>query len=272
MFDLIRLLAGETEDVPLDVAALQLAQIEYPGRELNSFLVLLDSYAQEFSERVSNDTDGEEFIALLNDYLFGELGFRGDTEDYYNPANSCLNDVLTRRLGIPITLSLTYMEIARRLGRPVYGIGLPGHFVALYDDGDFAAYLDPFHEGALLTEEECIDLAVRATGSQPDPSVLKPVGKRQIMIRMLNNLRAVYFQRKDLRRVVDVLGLLIRAEPGAPDPYKQRGMCLAQLNAFSGAESDLETYLRLSPNAGDRGEIVQRLDAIRRQAGPDLSH
>src|SRR5437868_2927694 len=196
MDELLDLLARRNEAVQLDLAALQLATIEFPKTQSAPYIGLLDSHAAELSERVDEETSGEEFVGLLNQYLVEELGFRGNEDDYYNPSNSCLNMVLTERVGIPITLSVLYMEIGRRLGRPIYGIGLPGHFLVQYDDGEFSAFIDPFNQGRLLFDQECLELATQVTGYDisRDTTVLKPVNRRHILIRMINNLRAVYFK------------------------------------------------------------------------------
>jgi regulator of sirC expression with transglutaminase-like and TPR domain len=264
MQELRELLQGGPGDPGLDLAVLQIATIEHPEVAPESFIELLDSYGRELSERLSPGADGEEFIHAMNDYLFEELGFRGNQEQYYHPANSCLNEVLTKRVGIPITLSVVYMEIARRAGRTVHGIGLPGHFIVQYEDADVTAFIDPFHSGRLLFDTECFDLAKEITGLDVsgDSNVLSPVSKRHILIRMLNNLRSVYFQRQEPLKTIEVLGLLIEADPGSPDEYKQRGVCLAQVHRFEQARGDLETYLRLSPDAPDRGPVSQQIQRI----------
>jgi regulator of sirC expression with transglutaminase-like and TPR domain len=267
MLELRELLWGEG-DVPLDVAALQIATIEYPNSPIEPFLVLLDSHATEFAERVTQRTTGETFVRRLNDYLFDELGFQGNSTDYYDPANSCLNEVLTRRLGIPITLAVVYIEIGRRLGRQIHGIGLPGHFMVQYEGPDFQALIDPFHAGQLRTEEECFEMAREATGMplRDDPSLIEPVSNRHIAIRMLNNLRAIYFQRQQPGKAMKVLNLLIESEPESAEEYKQRAVCRAQLEQFEEARGDLETYLRLAPNAPDKEQVIAEMVRIRKLA------
>lgn len=210
MRELLDLLAGRGESVPLDVAAFQIATIEHPAVLAGPYLELLDSHAAELGERIGGHTGGDEFVDLLNRYLVDELGFRGNEHDYYNPANSCLDSVLTERVGIPITLSVLYMEIARRLDRPIYGIGLPGHFLVQYNDGEYSTFIDPFHGGRLLLERECLVLAneVIGRGVSGDRSLVEPVSNRHIAIRMLNNLRAVYFRRQDPGKSMAVLELL----------------------------------------------------------------
>jgi regulator of sirC expression with transglutaminase-like and TPR domain len=265
--ELRELLVGETEEVPLDLAALQVATIEYPQIDVNSFLLLLDSYAREAGERVSDSTDGPAFIQILNHYLFDELGFHGNSGDYYNPANSCLNEVLASRTGIPITLSLVYMEISRRLGRTVLGIGLPGHFVVQYYDDAFSAFIDPFHEGRILFDVECLDLAKNVTGVDVslNPDVLRPVSNRHIIVRMLNNIRAAYFRAQNMAKAILILDLLIEAMPESPEEYKQRGMCLMQMQKLKAARADFAIYLRLRPDAVDRQQIeAQLIDITRR--------
>lgn len=266
MQQLLDLLIRNNESVALDVATLQLAMIEDPELSAEPFLALLDSHAAELGERVSDDTSGEEFVEIMNDYMVDELGFHGNEQDYYNPKNSCLNEVLAQRTGIPISLAVVYMEIGRRLKRPFFGIGLPGHFLALYNDGEYATYIDPYHGGRLLSEQDCFDLAKEITGLDvsDDPRVLMPVSKRHILVRMLNNLRAVYFKNQDPHKAVQVLNLLIQVDPKSPDEYKQRGVCRAQLKMYTGARSDLEMYLKLAPSAADRKEVEDQLERMKK--------
>lgn len=264
MRELRELLLGSRRDLDLDLAALQIATIEHPEISPGGFLEVLNSYARELGQRLSPGAGGEEFIHTMNDYLFEELGFQGNQQEYYHPGNSCLNEVLTKRVGIPISLSVVYIEIARRLGRTVYGIGLPGHFIVQYEDDLMTAFIDPFHAGRMLFDTECFDLAQEITGLDvsTDPTVLKPVSKRQILVRMLNNLRSVYFQRREPSKAIQVLGLLIEADPGSAEEYKQRGICLAQVHRFEEARRDLKAYLRLSPEAPDREPVRKQIERI----------
>jgi regulator of sirC expression with transglutaminase-like and TPR domain len=216
------LLAGRGSDIHLDEGALLLAQIEYPGLDIAPSVRLLDSYADELTTRLRA---GESFVAAANRYLFDELGFTGNAADYYSPANSCLNQVLESKTGIPITLSVIYLEVARRIGKPVVGIGLPGHFIVRNCDPLTSTYIDPFHGGRLLDEAACYELA----GAAPDPTLLAPVDKRQIIARMINNLRGIYFSRGAHRKTLQILNLLLEANPYSAEEYKQRGMTHLQL-------------------------------------------
>jgi len=265
VLELTELLARHRDDVPLDLAALQLASIEFPDLEPEQFLALLDSHAAELGGRVNRSAAGPEFIRQANQYLFDELGFRGNEDDYYHPRNSCLNEVLTSRTGLPITLSVVYMEIARRLGRPVVGIGLPGHFLVQYNDGLCEMYIDPFHRGQLLEASECHQLAKSMAGVDTggDPKALAPAGNWQILVRMLGNLRSAYLRAREYAKTVEVLNLLLVAAPNAAEEHRQRGVCHVQLDRHGAAIRDLERYLELAPEAEDRVEVERQIVALR---------
>jgi regulator of sirC expression with transglutaminase-like and TPR domain len=262
---LVELLAGRSEQIELDRAALELATIEYPQLDIGAFLNVLDTYAVELADRVG-DSDGPTFVAAANQYLFGELGFTGNAKNYYDPRNSCLNEVMASRTGIPITLSLVYIEIARRLAKPVYGIGLPGHFIVQYQDGQYSTFVDPFNSGNLLTAEECFELARRSSGEQfpDDPKLLARSGKQQIIHRMINNLRAVYFFRRAHSKALKVLDLLLAAHPDSADEYKQRRVVHLKMKNYAAARSDLERYLALLPNGADREQMQKQLRRLKK--------
>ena len=256
---LLALLARRPSRIELDRAALEIARVEYPDLEATRYLEQLDHFAAAIAERADDLNDGEKFIRATNEYLFGELGFEGNQADYYNPDNSCLNRVLDTRRGIPISLSIIYIEIARRLAKPVSGVGLPGHFIVLYDDGRFRAWIDPFHAGALVDEARCCELSQMEA---LDPELLAPVDKRYIAMRMINNLRAVYFSRHEPGKAIRVLDLLIAADPASADEHKQRGVALLQEQRMGDALAELRRYLELSPNAPDRERIEEQIRAV----------
>ena len=263
---LLDLLAGRGDDLELDRAALELARIEYPGLEIEPFVAVLDSHAMELGGRLGTCSGGPDYVDAANQYLFGELGFTGNSQNYYDTRNSCLNEVLTDRTGIPITLAVIYLEIARRLAKPVYGIGLPGHFVVQYRDESFSTFIDVFHGGRLLTPAQCFALAGEVTGGEisQDPRLLAPVGKRQIVIRMVNNLRGIYSSRRAYGKALQTLNLLLAADPDAAEVYKQRGIVQIQMRNLRAARADLESYLRLAPEAEDRAEVEKHLRAVRK--------
>lgn len=260
----LRAALAEEPDARLDVAALEIASIETPDLDPQPFLEILDRLASEIAARVPGGASGREFVLAANKYFFDELGFHGNEIDYNDPRNSCLNYVLDRRTGIPIALSVVYIEVARRLGQPVAGVGLPGHFIVEYNDGKFATYIDPFHSGGLLTVEDCRTLARERTGADADETALAPVGTRYILVRILNNLRSAYFRGKRFEKMIAVTDLLLEGFPENADYYKARGFARLRMRQFRGAQNDLQLYLKYAPAAEDREQITQQLGSIHR--------
>ena len=263
LLDAIR---DDRSEVPLDVAALELASIEFPGLDLEAAAFRLDDLAEQLGSQITANASGLEFIRATNELLFDVLQFRGNEEDYYDPRNSCLNSVLMRRLGIPISLSLVYMEIARRLSRRVYGVGLPGHFIVAYEDAESRYWLDPFHRGRILSFGDLATLARDGAGVdlRSNPAVLAPVTKRQMLVRMLTNLKVIYLRGEALEKARQVLDLLIEALPEYAEEYLQRGRVhMRQLN-HRAAKADLETYLRLQPETTEREQVEKELMLIER--------
>ena len=187
------LLSQEDLSVPLDVAALDMARVENPGLDPRPFLALLDSHARELADLTRHCKTGEERVRIANHYLFDQLGFRGNEADYGSPTNSCLNEVLLARTGIPVSLSVVYLEIARRLAWPMVGISLPGHFIIQYDDGDFDCYIDAYSAGRILDLNDCRQLAfqIMRVDIATHPDVMEPATNWQIAVRMLHNLRGI---------------------------------------------------------------------------------
>lgn len=254
-------------DARLDLAALDIASMETPDLDPEPYVAILDRFASEIAARVPASAGGREFVRIANDYLFNELGLRGNEVQYNDPRNSCLDSVLDRRMGIPITLSVIYIEVARRLARPVTGIGLPGHFIVQYDDEEFSAFIDPFHLGRLLSAGDCLEIAREHTGADAHATALAPVGTRYIVVRMLNNLRSAYFRGKQFDKMVRVTDLLIHAFPQNAEYYKARGIARLRMRQFGAAQKDLELYLKYSPDAPDRAQIAEQLGAIHRWLG-----
>ncbi|MBL0155787.1 MAG: transglutaminase family protein [Bryobacterales bacterium] len=196
------LLAGAESALTLDLAALELASIDNPELDSEAALRTLDDWAAAIAGRVSPQAPGAQYLSAANRYLFEEMTLRGDSEDYYAPANSCLDQALVRRRGLPLTLSIIYTEIARRLGRPVFGVGLPAHFICIYDDGEVPVFIDVFDRGRLMTEDDCLDLVEERTGQRFEvtPVLFAPAARREIVLRMMNNLYGAYRRRGDALR------------------------------------------------------------------------
>lgn len=258
--------ASGTGSTQIDIAALELAQIEFPTLPVEPFLEILDSHARELAALLRPGASGEQFVETANQYFFETLGFRGERDNYYHPRNSCLNEVLTARTGIPITLAVVYMEVARRLGRPVSGVGMPGHFLAKYDAPGYSCFIDCFG-GRVVSFEECRELALGT--SKIDifavPATLAPVSKRQILLRMLNNLRGAYRRTEEHNKAIAVLDLLLEAAPGAEE-YKQRGALHLHLGRTREALADWERYLSLARRDPDVPVIEEQVRRLRGSA------
>ncbi len=263
---LLDALRDERSDTPLDIAALEMASVEFPGIDIEASLFRLDNLADQIRSQLSGEASGLDFIQAANDLLFDVLQFRGNEKDYFDPRNSCLNSVLMRRLGIPITLSVIYMEVARRLERTVYGVGLPGHFIVAYEDREARYWVDPFHGGRILSFADCLALAKQTANVdlRTNPALLAAVNKRQILVRMLSNLKAIYLRGEVFDKAKEVLDLLIEAAPEYAEEYRHRGLVNFQLKNHRAAKEDLETYLRLEPNAPEREQVQKQIILIER--------
>ena len=263
---LLDALRDERSPVSLDIAALEMAAIEFPGLDLDASMFRLDNLAEQIQAQLTPQAPGLDFIKAANELLFEVLQYRGNEEEYYDPRNSCLNSVLMRRLGIPITLSVVYIEVARRCNRHVYGVGLPGHFIVAYEDAESRYWVDPFHNGRILTFADCSALA-RQTANvdlRSNPAVLSAVNKRQILVRMLSNLKAIYLRGEAFDKARQVLNLLIEAAPDYAEEYRHRGIVHLRQHNHKAAKEDLETYLRLEPNAPEREQVQKQLLLIDR--------
>jgi regulator of sirC expression with transglutaminase-like and TPR domain len=255
------MLAENSARSRLDRAALELAAIQFPGLDATPSLERLNELAAQLGDRLRNFNDGRDFVEKAQSFLFGEIGFRGNEEDFFDPLNSCLNQVLERRTGIPISLAVMYMEVARRLHMPVFGIGLPRHFVLEYNDGNYAAYVDPYNGGRVISARECFALAGATVA---DPALLSRVNNKQIIMRMLQNLDHSYARQRDFRRGVATLDLLIAGAPETGPWYKRRGLYSLEIGRMEAARRDLEKYLELETDAADRDEVRLQIETLDR--------
>ena len=183
------------EELDLEQGALMLAQTRYPSINPEAYRALLDAHAGELQERIDFGAEPREILGAINDYLFGELGYTGNEQDYYDPDNSYLNCVMDRRTGNPINLCLVYILLARRLHLPVAGIGLPGHFICRYQSTSAEVYVDPFNRGRLLSKADCVQYLARGSVAARD-EYLTPVTPRRLLLRICSNLHQVYQRRE----------------------------------------------------------------------------
>lgn len=259
--ELTHLLNEPEESIDLGRAALLLARTEYPDLDVNLELAQLDRLAAEAAPYIRSQADPADRLTALRLFLADVCGFRGDEDNYYDPKNSFLNAVLERRTGIPITLAVVYMEVGRRLGVPLHGVGLPGHFLLRHGDGAEPLFLDPFNRGRTVTANDCRELVSRMYQGQLEfrEEFLSAVDKRYILLRMLNNLRGIYLNAQQHRKALEVLEMILAINPASADDLKLRGVIHYRLGQHQQARRDLESYLFLCPDAPDAKDVKETL-------------
>lgn len=256
----VEVLRGEG-DIDLARAALFVGAEEEPRRcDVARSLELLDAFGAEARRRV--EASGGSAVSALNAYLFGELGFEGDQANYYDPGNSMLHRVLERRTGIPITLSIVYMEVGRRAGVRVEGVGMPGHFIVRAWDGagEPPVLVDPFN-GRLVDADECqqrLDAVYEGRVTLADEH-LRSVGTRAILVRVLGNLKAVHAQARLYRRALAAVERILLLAPHDLGERRDRGALLAHLGRLREAVAETQGYLNLAPDAPDADNVREQL-------------
>lgn len=255
--------------IEMDRAALLIAAEEYPALQIEDYLTQLDTLAEEARQQM---TLGELFNPLacataLAAQLFYAGRFNGNSHTYYDARNSFLNEVIERGKGIPITLSVVFMEIARRLGVTLFGVGLPGHFLVKYSDDTQDVFFDPFNGGRVLTEADCRAMVEEMYEGQIqfDRSFLYAVTTKQILQRMLQNLKNIYVQTSDFPKLLGVIERLLLLDPASVLELRDRGITYYQMKKYALARVDLETYLRRAPHAEDKDKIQGVLNDLRQR-------
>ena len=247
--------------------AMKIARVEYPGLDAEPYRARLDTFAKKAAGALKGK--GIDAVHRLNRFFFDELGFHGNAEDYYDPRNSYLNDVIDRRTGIPITLSTVYCEIARRVGLAAYGVGFPGHFLVKCLAGRRRIIVDCFG-GKILEREDCQELldSVQAERRSVSEGMFAIASPRDILSRMLNNLRRIHAERRDFGRALRWIEMDMELRPDEPQNFRERGMLFVQTEDFGKAMADLERYARLVPEAADLPRVREQLALL----GKLLSH
>jgi regulator of sirC expression with transglutaminase-like and TPR domain len=249
-------------------ASLLVAQDVYPDLDIGACLGQLDDMSAAIRKRLAADAFAEQKVLALNYYLFHEMRFAGNVDDYYDPRNSYLNQVLERRTGIPLTLSIVYMEVGTRLGLNLKGVSFPGHFLVKLPVKRGQLVLDPFLGGETQSEA---DLRQRLAGMLPPSEAksaalerfLEPASSRQVIARMLRNLKNIYMERKKLEEALAVMHRMLLVVPESAEELRDRGLLHQQLECFRPALSDLQNYLRRRPRAPDAADIRERVADLR---------
>jgi regulator of sirC expression with transglutaminase-like and TPR domain len=252
------------DEIDLAGAALQIARVQYPRVATVKNLQLLDRYGRTLAQRTAGSDNPFLLIHELNKLLFQEEGFRGNDKDYYDPRNSFLNDVLERHTGIPVTLSLVYMEVARRAGFLVEGLGLPGHFIVKVPDRTGDIFVDPYNGGELLLVDD-VRQRLREASVKPEQmnQYLVPLTGRQILSRILTNLKGIYYNDGQYEKALDVVELMLALYPWSMTEIRDRGMINYQLRSFTEALADLEAYVKGYPDAPDSDRVKRSIQMLR---------
>jgi len=263
------LVSRQDERIELAKACLQIAQDAYPGLDVDGYVGELERFAKRLRARFAQDASPEDRIIALNEFLFDDLGFGGNTDNYYDPRNSYLNEVIDRRTGIPITLSVLYMEIGRRIGLPFEGVSFPGHFLVRLPLRGGTLVLDPFSGGVPQPEAELRERLKRviprealggvAVADLPLDQFLEPASNRQILARLLRNLKGVYREKDQPERLLAVLNRMIVVAPESAAELRDRGYVYQRLECWRPALQDLAEYLQREPEAPDQDDVRAKM-------------
>jgi regulator of sirC expression with transglutaminase-like and TPR domain len=266
--DFAAAIAGPDHAVDLFGAAIVIARLGGSRPDEHACLRTLDLWAEAALEHAGATRDPGRLAHAVDWQLFSVLGFHGATENYNDPVNSYLSEVIDRRAGIPITLSLVYMEIAQRIGLRADGVGYPRHFIVRCGDPEEPIYVDPFHQGARLDREELLaGLRGMELGSARPESFLAAVTRRQMLQRMLNNLHTLFRQARDIERWLQVVELKLCIEPWNAQLVGERGMLYYRTGEPQRALADLERYVEAAERAGVHAGALRLLDELRLRFG-----
>ncbi len=272
--ELERILALPEADLDLAQVALLIAREEYPALDVGVYLRRLDELAANLRDRSGCKQDTQEKLLALGEFLFERQGFSGDPEHYYDPRNSFLNEVLDRRLGIPITLSIVYMEVGWRIGLPLHGVAFPGHFLVKMPVAHGEVVIDPYGGGASLSLRDLQELLNLATGevSSSRPALARALAvtatKKQILARVLRNLKAIYLHDQQLEKALWTIDRILLMVPESTGELRDRGRLYERLECSHAALTDYRNYLRLEPDADDGEEIRARVVDLSRYGDP----
>jgi regulator of sirC expression with transglutaminase-like and TPR domain len=252
------------DELPLLDTALLIARDEYPELDPGESRAAVDDYVRMLKPKLDADLDLPSRLTAINHFLFEEMGYAGNHSQYDDPRNSYVNQVIERKLGIPISLAVIQIELTRRLGLPLDGVSFPGHFLVRLPVDDGILVLDPFNKGRPVSAEELKERASPHLGGEPPDDrqlleILAPATHRMILARMLRNLKGLYVEAGDWERVARSADRLIRLGPETPEALRDRGLAYREIGHATGARADLARYLQVAPQADDADAVRQAL-------------
>jgi regulator of sirC expression with transglutaminase-like and TPR domain len=261
--------ARADEEINLARAALMVAREEYPQLSEDRYLGRLDLLAEETRDRLDDENAHLLVLQELLNALYNRHGFRGNREAYYDPRNSFLNDVLDRGLGIPLTLGIVVLEVGWRLGLPLEGVNFPGHFLVRFRGDAIDLLIDPYDGGAVRFEDEAQELLDRVYGGmiRVQKSFLKSASKREMLVRLLLNLKSLYLNVRDHERALAAVERILLIRPIAATEIRDKGVILARMGRKAEALEQLEAYLNVAPDAVDSGRILALVEDLRNGPG-----
>jgi len=265
-----RMLDRPEEEIDLAEAALLIAKNAYRDLDVPGYLARIGELAGKLSAQLPEDGRESSRIVALNRFLFEDQGFAPSVDNYYDPRNSYLNEVLERRVGIPLSLSILYIEVGRRIGLPLQGISFPGHFLVKCTLKEGMVIIDPYCGGITLSLQDLQKRLRETRGGEVSRAIvaamLVAANKREIIARMLRNLKAIYLDQRDYLRALSAIDWIIAVTPGEATEVRDRGLTYVKLECFRAALEDLEHYMQKAPNAADMDEIRSHVVELRMSA------
>jgi regulator of sirC expression with transglutaminase-like and TPR domain len=265
-----RMLDRPEEEIDLAEAALLIAKNAYRDLDVPGYLARIGELAGKLSAQLPEHGRESARIVALNRFLFEDQGFAPSVENYYDPRNSYLNEVLERRVGIPLSLSILYIEVGRRIGLPLQGISFPGHFLVKCTLKEGVVIIDPYCGGITLSLQDLQKRLRETRGGEVSRAIvaamLVAANKREILARMLRNLKAIYLDQRDYLRALSAIDWIIAVTPGEATEVRDRGLTYVKLECFRAALEDLEHYMQKAPNAADMDEIRSHVVELRMSA------
>ena len=263
--DFVQMVSRPDEALELARVALLVAAESDLDVDIDGELRQLEGWADELKGRITPDLNNLQKLARLRSFVFDDLGFRGDRRDYYSPSNSLLHQVMKRRRGIPLTLSIVFMELGWRIGIPFEGVAFPGHFLVRLPGEPRDLLLDPYKRGMMVHEEDCRQMLLESTGGRLsyDPALTASVGKRDVVARLLHNLKGAYLRAGDDAQALAAVERLLVLSPDDPEEIRDRGLLLFRLQKYGPALESLNAYLSGAVGAADRETIEGHVRTLR---------